>query len=110
MSYIRLNRNKQVYPDIRLIRISGFVKLTSLELGIRISLLCPHPDHPHVVPDHVGVQGRVPVHLPLLIALKPATVQRISLRTNFQSSKVIETLLFRLKLFVVKIRSELTKS
>jgi hypothetical protein len=88
MSYIRLNRNKQVYPDIRLIRISGFVKLTSLELGIRISLLRPHPDHPHVVPDHVGVQGRVPVHLPhlpLLIALKPATVQRIRLRTNFQS-------------------------
>ena len=48
--------------QIRLIRIKGFVKLTSLELGIRISLLCPHPDHPHVVPDHVVVQGRVPVH------------------------------------------------
>jgi hypothetical protein len=51
---------------IRLIRISGFVKLTSLELGIRISLLRPHPDHPHVVPDHVGVHGREPVHLPHL--------------------------------------------
>ena len=54
-----------------------------------LSLLRPHPDHPvPVLPDHVGVQGRVPVHLPhlpLLIALKPATVQRISLRTNFQS-------------------------
>jgi hypothetical protein len=25
-------------------------------------MLRPHPDHPHVVPDHVGVQGRVPVH------------------------------------------------
>jgi hypothetical protein len=40
--------------------------LTSLELGIRISLLRPHPDHPHVVPDHVVVHGRVPVHLPHL--------------------------------------------
>ena len=34
-------------------------------------MLRPHPDHPHVVPDHVGVQGRVPVHhLTSPIALK----------------------------------------
>ena len=47
--------------------------MTLDSLEIRISLLRPHPDHPHVVPDHVGVQGRVPVHLPhlpLLIALE----------------------------------------
>ena len=61
---------------IRLIRISGFVKLTSLELGIRISLLRPHPDHPHVVPDHAGVQGRVPEHPPHISSSlsKPVTV------------------------------------
>jgi hypothetical protein len=40
-------------------------------------LLRPHPDHPaHVVPDHVGVQGRVPEHPPHISSSlsKPVTV------------------------------------
>ena len=52
-----------------------------------MSLLRPHPDHPHVVPDHVGVQGRVPVHhLTSPIALKAGQGQAFPLENNFRVS------------------------
>ena len=57
-------------------------------LEIRTVLLRPHPDHPHVVPDLVGVQGRVPVHH----LTSPIRSQDLW-RTIFESLKVIEKLL-----------------
>ena len=53
-------------------------------------LLRPHPDHPaHVVPDHVGVQGRVPVHhLTSPIALKAGHGPALQLSVGEQFSSL----------------------
>ena len=83
-----------------------------MELRIRTSLLRPHPDDPHVVPDHVGVQERVPVHLPH--ALFALTVQLYPFRapTSFLSLFEVNDLFSASikSVHKVKFRSELTTS